>query len=241
MRLMRGFQENHSGMCCLSFFKCCLLAWGTNTREQETSGASHCIARTGYGAGESWNGRTADIPGSWAHHWKYTRGQVRRGSTDRGGKEWTPEKDAYGMIHELCKFSNMSSVIYRVFPCWRIWIVRSCPSQGVKRVLSGLPGQLDFLGGQIAFKAYLPKGRRSRQTKSLAKTSNWWPQASKLGQLLGQRTSWNSIFVFKLCFYSIPIEIWYGFHYGILGYCVELFGDTAKTYTLYLLKSTSFG
>ena len=43
------------------------------------------------------------------------------------------------------------------------------PSQGVKRVLSGLPGQLDFLGGQIAFKAYLAKGRRSRQTKSLAK------------------------------------------------------------------------
>lgn len=99
------------------FLKCCLLAWGTNRREQETSGASHCIARTGYGAGESWNGRTADIPGSWAHHWKYTRGQVRRGSTDRGGKEWTPEKDASGMIHELCKFSDMSSVIHRVFPC----------------------------------------------------------------------------------------------------------------------------
>ena len=45
--------------------------------------------------------------------------------------------------------------------------------QGLKKVQSGSPGQLDFLGGQIIFKAYLPNGQGSVILLLIVMVSPW--------------------------------------------------------------------
>ena len=54
----------------------------------------------------------------------------------------------------------------------------------MKSVQSGSLEQVDFLAGQVTFKAYLPNEHARVKashplTKSLAKAGNKWPQASK--------------------------------------------------------------
>jgi len=60
---------------------------------------------------------------------------------------------------------------------------RAAPTLLSKKVPSGCLGQVDFLGGQVTFKAYLSNGQgagKSSSTKSLSKTNKKWPQASKM-------------------------------------------------------------
>ena len=45
--------------------------------------------------------------------------------------------------------------------------------QGLKKVQSGSPGQIDFLAGQIIFKAYLPNGQGSVILLLIVMVSPW--------------------------------------------------------------------
>ena len=75
----------------------------------------------------------------------------------------------------------------------------------MEKVPSSSRRQVDFLVGQVFFKAYLtrPVGTFKAQapshppTKSLTRTSKKWLQASKMCDPLVQRTSWNPSF--NLC------------------------------------------
>ena len=51
-------------------------------------------------------------------------------------------------------------------------------NQGLKKVLSGSPGQVDFLAGKVTVEA---QGQVYRPlTKSFSKTNKKWPGASKM-------------------------------------------------------------
>jgi len=54
--------------------------------------------------------------------------------------------------------------------------------------LSGLPGQVDFLAGQVAFKAYLPKGAKVQASHALTKS------LATVRQAIGgpRRANWDS-------------------------------------------------
>lgn len=58
------------------------------------------------------------------------------------------------------------------------------PSQGLKEVLSGSPGHVDSLGGQVTFKG---PGKPSSK-KLFTKTTKKWPWANKMSELPAQRT-----------------------------------------------------